>query len=100
MIDPLYLEGVFQIANLFLSITAIILSIMLFGQYHTRELRPFKYLMVALILFDIELIFGALRSFRIYENAFITHVLPGFILGILMLAIYMEIRIRGEAKSR
>jgi hypothetical protein len=98
MIDLSYLEGVFQIANLFLSIVAIVLAVMLFKRYHTHELHPFKYLMIALILFDIVLIFGALRSFGIYESAYITHFLPGIILGTMMYALYLEIRSRGDAK--
>ncbi len=98
MIDLSYAEGVFQIANLFLSLVAFFLAIVLFYQYQRKEIKPFKVLLVALILFDAVLIFGALRSFGIYESPFITHFLPGIILAVMMYALYLEIRLREASR--
>src|SRR3989338_6608185 len=93
----LYLYGTFQIANLFLAIVAGAMAATLFEISHARShLRPWKVLILALILFAILEIVGALRSFGIYSSPFLTHVITSAILSLVIVALVMQIRIGEE----
>jgi len=92
-----YLEGVLQIANMFLSGVAGIIALTMFKPLAKHKLlKPWKYLLVVLILFALVLIFGALRSFGIFESPYITHIIPTFILALLIVALLQQIRISEE----
>ena len=89
-----YLEGLFKIANLFLSLVAGIIAISLFKISHKRkELRPWKILIIALIFFAVQELLGALRAFNIFESPYLTHIVPTIILALLILTIILQINI-------
>ena len=93
----LYLYGTFQIANLFLAIVAGAMAATLFEVSHARtHLRPWKVLILALILFALLQVVGALRSFSIYTSPFLTHVITSAILALLIISLVMQIRIGEE----
>jgi len=87
-----YLEGILKIANLFLSLVAGFVGIFLFKASTKKSyLKPWYLLILVLILFAMQEIFGALRAFEIYTNPFITHILPTIILGLLIWALILQI---------
>jgi hypothetical protein len=55
------------------------------------RLKPWKLLLIVLFLFTIEEVLGALKFFNIYTHPFLTHIIPSFILGILIYALVLEI---------
>ena len=87
-----YVEGVLQIANVFLIIVAGLTAITLFkvsgAKKHLRAWRP---LIIVLILFAVEEILGALRSFDIYSTPHLTHIVPSLMLGFLIYALTQQI---------
>ena len=91
-----FVTGVLQIANFFLAIVAGLIAATLFAVSKKGDLKAWRPLAVALVLFAAEEIFGGLRSFNIYSNAWITHVIPSFILGFLIYALVLQIEtVRG-----
>ena len=94
----LYLEGLLKLANLFLSLIAGIIAISLFKVSHeNKHLNPWRILIIALIFFAIQEIFGALRAFGIYDSPYLTHIVPTAILGLLIVALVMQIYVhKGE----
>lgn len=93
----LYIYGTLQIANLFLAVVAGTMAATLFQISHQRShLRPWKILVIGLILFSVLEIIGALRSFNIYTSAFLTHVITSAILACLIITLIMQIRIGEE----
>ena len=93
----LYIWGTLQIANLFLAVVAGTMAATLFQISHQRShLRPWKVLVVALILFAVLEIIGALRSFGIYSSPFLTHAITSVILAFLIIALIMQMRIGEE----
>ena len=95
MLDGIqYLEGIIKIANVFLSLVAGIIALSLFHVSHRKkELRPWKLLIIALVLFVFQEILGALRAFKIFESPFLTHVIPTGILALLLAAVLLQIHI-------
>jgi len=90
------LTGTFEIAAVFLSIVAGLVALSLFHVSHrNKELNAWRYLIVSLVLFALEEIFGALNSFKIYETTFLTHIIPTAILGFLICALVVEIHYVG-----
>jgi hypothetical protein len=97
MVD--FITGVLQVANFFLSIVAGIIAATMFEAAGKKNLQAWKMLSIALILFAAEEIFGGLRSFGVYANPWITHVIPSFILGFLICSLVLQIEtVRGGAK--
>jgi len=93
----LYLYGTLQIANLFLAIVAGSMALTLFKVSHEKKhLRPWKVLIAALIVFAVLEVVGALRSFGIFTSPFLTHILTTCILGLLILALTMQLRVGEE----
>lgn len=92
MVNPYYVEGIFQVANLLLSLVALGLACLLFFRYKTPALRPWRFVTVGIVLFMAVIAFGALRSFGVYESPYVTHVLTGLVLLVLMAALFVEIR--------
>ena len=91
-----FTTGVLQIANFFLAIVAGLIAASLFAVSKKSELKAWKPLAIALVLLALEEIFGGLRSFNIYSNPWITHVIPSFILGFLIYALVLQIEtVRG-----
>ncbi len=86
-----WIYGSAQIGAVLLSIFAGMFAISLIkeSQAHSN-LRAWKPLIMALVLFIFEEIFGALRTFGIYSNQWITHVLPSLILAFLIIALIMQ----------
>jgi lipopolysaccharide export LptBFGC system permease protein LptF len=88
-----YLEGVLQIANVFLAIVAGIIAISLFHAFHrTEHLKPWKILVVLLVLFAIEESLGGLVAFGIIGPTFLTHLIPTAMLLLLIYALDMHIK--------
>ena len=86
-----YLEGVLQVAAIFLSIVAGLFAASLFKVSHeTEHLKPWKFLIFALILFAVEEILGALVAFKVILPTFLTHIIPTFILALLIIALHSQ----------
>ena len=89
-----YLEGILKISNVFLSLIAGFIALGLFKVSHKRKaLNPWRLLIIALVLFAVLEIFGALRGFRIFESPFITHLIPTIMLGLLIAALAFQINV-------
>ncbi|MBI4453171.1 hypothetical protein HY636_00845 [Candidatus Woesearchaeota archaeon] len=87
-----FITGTLQITAATLSVVAGIIAISLFKVSHENvELRAWKYLIVALILFAAEEVIGALVSFKIISPTFLTHVIPAGIVGAIIIALTLEI---------
>jgi len=88
-------EGIFQIANLFIAIAAGIIASTLFKRaWKTEKLKAWVPLIFALILFAFQQIIAALRSFHIYSTPYLTHIVPTLILGCLITAVILEIDVK------
>ena len=89
-----WVYGIAIITAVFLSIVAGILALTLFEKTAQRKyLCAWKPLIVALMLFTIEEIFGALKVFGIWSTPWLTHVIPSFILVFLIAALVKQISI-------
>jgi len=97
MID--FTTGVLQIANLILAVVAGLIAASLFEASKRTSLRPWKALAIALIFFVLEEIFGGLRSFGIYSNSWITHIIPSIILGFLIWGLSEQISVIKEREK-
>lgn len=96
-----YFEGILKISNVLLAVAAGMLAISLFKVSHKKtHLRPWKFLIVALVFFTLQEIFGALRAFSIFESPFITHLIPTVILVLLVFALLYQIHIDKFARKR
>lgn len=94
-----FVEGILKIAVVVLSLIAGAIALSLFKISSKRELlRPWKVLIVALIFFVLQEIFGALRAFKIYDHPFLTHIIPTFIVGFLILAVTFQINLIKHVK--
>ncbi len=89
-----YLEGILKIANLILAVVAGFIGLSLIRiSRKKKELNAWVLLIVALVFFAIQEILGALRAFKIYESAYLTHIVPTIILVFLMVALIKQIGI-------
>lgn len=87
--DWIYGSG--QIGAVVLAIIAGIIALSMFQHARQRKLlKAWKWLIPALVLFAIEEIFGALRTFGIYSNPWITHIIPSIILAFLITALVVQ----------
>lgn len=97
MYNLLYGSG--QIGSVILSVVAGVIALSLFRVSHNeQELHAWKPLIIALVLFAVEEILGAIRTFGFSDVAaiswlypWITHVLPGFILAFTIQALIIEV---------
>ncbi len=90
-----YLEGILKIANVFLAVVAGIIAISLFKVSQKRkDLKPWMFLIVALVFFAIQEILGALRAFAIYRSPFLTHINPTIILGLIITALLLQMQVK------
>ncbi len=88
-----YVYGIAQLAAGFLAIIAGIIAITLFKSSQSSELRAWKYLLPALVLFVIVEIIGALHAFGFPIAPYWTHVLVSVILGFVIIALATQIHI-------
>ena len=89
-----WIYGIAQFAAAFLSVIAGIIALSMFGA--TREyktLRSWKYLIIGLVLFAVEEVIGALKTFGIYSTPYLTHVIPFFILLFVIAGVIVQINI-------
>lgn len=90
-----YIEGILKIANLFLSVVAGLIAISLFRASTKKTyLKPWYLLIIVLVLFAVQEVLGALRAFQIYETSYLTHLIPTFILGLLIWTLVLQINIK------
>ncbi len=95
-----WVYGIAILTAVFLSIVAGTIAISLFEKSTERKyLAAWKPLIVALVLFAFEEIFGALKVFGVWSTPWLTHVIPSFILIFLIAALIKQINItRGYAE--
>jgi len=93
IIDEYFINGLLQLAGLFLAITAGVLAVSLLHISHKKKkLWPWKILIAALITFGIHKIFSALHAFNVLRTPYLGQVLPFFILGITFWAVAYQIQ--------
>jgi len=89
-----WIYGITLITNVFLSIIAGAIALGLFTKTSQKKiLGAWKYLLIALILFAVQGIFGALKVLGIWSTPWLTHVIPSFIIVFLIAALLKQINI-------
>ncbi len=89
-----WVYGIAVLTAVFLSIIAGMLAVSLFQQSTQRKyLSAWKPLLIALFLFAVEEIVGAMKIFGVWSTPWLTHVIPTFILIFLIAAIIKQINI-------
>lgn len=90
--DWIYGSG--QIGSVILSFVAGVIALSMFKQAHQqKQLRAWRFLIWALVFFAIEEFVGALKTFGVWSTPWLTHVLPGIILALLIAALISQINI-------
>ena len=95
MAETLFYIGVLQLTVVFLSIAAGAVAATLYriSRKHD-ELKAWNYLIIALILFAIVEIIGVLDAFDLYRQiAYLRHLIPSVIMGLLIAAVVVQTRI-------
>lgn len=96
LVDENFLYGLLQIAGLFLALAAGVIGISLFKAFHERrEWWSWKILILALLIYAVHKLFGALDAFNVYQTStgWMSQVFPVFIQGFVLWAIILEIYI-------
>ena len=89
-----WVYGIAQFAAVILSIIAGALAAHLFTAARKRKtLVAWRFLTIALLLFALEEILGFLAAFDIFTTPYLTHIVPSFILGLLIAALAIQITI-------
>lgn len=89
-----WIFGSAELAAAFLSVIAAIVAIsMLKKSRQQKILGAWKWLIVALVIFAIEEVIGALKTFGVYSTPHLTHVIPFFILLFVIIALVVQINI-------
>lgn len=89
-----WLLGVAQLAAVFLSIVAGIIALSMFKQSREKKyLRSWTLMILVLILFAVVEAIGALREFGIYSIPWLRHIIPSFMLLLLIMALIRQINI-------
>ncbi len=89
-----WIYGITQLATVVLSIVAGFIAITMFQQAAQKKyLAAWRPLIIALVLFVVEELLGILRTFGIWSNPWITHVVPSFILVFLIASLLKQINI-------
>lgn len=89
-----YVYGIAQLAAGFLAIIAGLIAITLFKAARSKkQLRAWKYLLPALVVFVIVEVIGALHAFGFSVAPYWTHVLVSLILFLLILALTTQIHL-------
>ncbi|MEK6875007.1 MAG: hypothetical protein AABX52_04640 [Nanoarchaeota archaeon] len=90
--------GIGQLSAVFLSIIAGLIAISMFRLARRQPLlRGWKFLIWSLVLFAVEEVVGALRTFGVSwyfsDSPWLTHVIPTFVLALLIVALSNQINI-------
>ena len=86
-----WIYGIAQLAAAFLSIIAGVIALSMFRAARQQKiLSAWKLIIIALVLFTIEEILGALKTFGVYSTPYLTHVVPSFILAFLIAALVKQ----------
>ena len=89
-----WIYGIAQFSAAFLSVIAGIIALTMFrAAREQKHLRSWRYLLIGLILFAVEEVLGALKTFGIYSTPHLTHVIPFFILLFVMAGVVSQISI-------
>jgi hypothetical protein len=89
-----WFQGTAAIAAAFLAVVAGILALSLFkAAFQKKEMKAWRFVIFALVIFAVEEILGGLKAFGIYSTPHLTHVIPGFILGFMIAALVNQIYI-------
>jgi len=90
--DWIYGSG--QIGAVILSLLAGCIALSMFKLSRERKLlRAWRYMIWALVLFVVVETVGALRTFGIWSSPWLTHVLAGIILALLITALIVQINV-------
>lgn len=85
--------GIAQLAAVFLAIIAGFIALSMFMESARHpHLRSWRYLIIALTLFAIEEIIGAMRTFGVWSTPYLTHIVPSLILAFLIAALIVQIQ--------
>ncbi|RJQ21385.1 hypothetical protein C4580_02490 [Candidatus Woesearchaeota archaeon] len=86
-----WIYGIAVLTAVFLSVIAGLLAASLFKRASERKvLRAWRPLILALVLFAVLEIFGALKVFGVYPTVWVTHVLASLILMLLIAALVTQ----------
>ena len=92
-----WIYGVTQLAVGFLAVIAGIICLSMLQSSKHRELRAWRAVLIGLFLFICLQVIGGLRTFGMIPNTgiwlFIVHVLVSGILGLLILAITIQLQV-------
>lgn len=93
LLNEHFLNGLLQLAGLFLAVAAGIFALSLFKISHqVKELWSWKILIIALIFFAIHKIFSALHAFDILRTAYLGQLLPFVIQALVLWAVSFQIQ--------
>ena len=89
-----WVYGITEITNVLLSVIAGAIAFGMIEKTAQRKiLGAWKFLLIALILFAVEEIVGALKIFGMWSTPWLTHVIPSFILVFIISALLRQINI-------
>ena len=89
-----WIYGIAQLAAAFLSVIAGIIAISMFQTSRKQKLlSAWKMLIIALVLFAVEEILGALKTFGVYSTPHLTHIVPSFIMVFLIAGLIIQINV-------
>jgi len=89
-----WVYGISVLTAFVLSLIAGFIALSMFKRAgQTRHLSAWRPLAIALALFALEEFFGGLKVFGIWKTAWLTHVIPSFILIFLIAALVRQINI-------
>lgn len=93
-VDEYFINGILQLAGLFLAIAAGILAISLFKvSSKTQRLWSWKVLIAALVVFAIHKVFSALYAFNVLRTPYLGQLLPFAILALTFWAVIFQFHI-------
>ncbi len=95
-----WIYGISQISAVVLALVAALIALSLFSAARRiKYLHAWKWMIPALLFFVVVEILGVLRTFGVFSSPFLTHILPGVILGFLFVALVVQTNInRGWIK--
>ena len=86
--------GISQLAAVSLSIIAGLIAISMFRDAEAHpQIHAWRYMLFALVLFAIEEVLGALRTFGVWSTPHLTHIVPSLILGSIIAALVVQIQV-------
>lgn len=91
-----FFAGMLQLTNMFLAVTAGGIAISMFkraGKTSEPFLRPWKFLLTALVLYGVLQVVAVLRSFGIFEVPFLTHIIVSVLLLFVIIGLIVELEV-------